>query len=578
MVWQFISKEVIVLAIEYYQPLGNVPLYIFAMAAMLVLATYIWRFKESPGAIKQVYVLLCKAAWLLSHVLVSYCPTLSGKIFWIYIGYFSGILLPYCWYIFVLEISNQQNRTTVIVEFGIIAIISFEFLAAIFNPWHIFYQDIFWDGAAVEIVEGLMVAIIKISSYLICILVLALSGRWIWRTSGMRRKQALLFTFAGSTTLLGSILVVFVPQLSEIHPLPLFFLLSAIFMAYCFYRQYVYDMLPIALNTVVKNMIDGLIIVDEDGYIVELNTTAKSAVAGLPALIGGKFKDVITAWPVLDNLSGEEKYSSIEATREYNNKTYYYQIEQILLQTPIHILGKIVLFEDITQQKQEEFRRIEQQKALAVLTERNRLSREIHDSQGQIPGYVKLQTQIIGLFLQKGQISEAVEQLQQLGEVVNTAIKNVRESITGLKLSSTEWNFYKALHEWLSRFQRTSGISVSYKEANYIPPNVMLPDSEVQLLRMIQEVLTNARKHSGASQVEVVLTFLADWLSVTITDNGSGFDNTEHSHFAKFGLTILQERAMEIGGTRKIKSRLGQGTTVNIGVPLVSPNAAGSLK
>lgn len=557
------------MAIGYYQPLGSIPFYIFAIAAILVLATYIWQFRESPGAKIQVYTLLCKVTWLLSHVLIAYSQTFSGKIFWIYAGYLSGLLLPYCWYIFVLEISNQKNRITAFMEVGIMAIISVEFLAAICNPWHIFCRDVFFDGAVVNLVKGPLVTINKISSYLICILPLGLSVRWIWRSSGLRRKQALLFTFAGLTTLLGTIFLVFLPQLSWMHPLPLFSILSALIMTWGFYRWNVYDILPIAMDAVTKTMIDGFLIVDEEGYIIEINSVAKRVLAGLPAFIGGKFTDVINTWPALGNLSEVERFSIIEVIREYNNKTYYYQVEQILLQPKRNILGKILLFEDITQQKQDESKTMEQQRALAVLTERNRLSREIHDSQGQIPGYVKVQTQIIELFLQKGQLTEAVEQLEQLGEVADIALNEVRESITGLKLNSAEWNFYKTLQEWLKRFQRISGIAVIYDEPNYIPPSAMLPGSEVQLLRMIQEVLTNARKHSGASQVKVVLAFLDNWIQVTVTDNGCGFDVEDHSRFAKFGLTILQERVAEIGGTLKIRSGLAQGTMVSIGVPLV---------
>ncbi|MBP2636466.1 MAG: liaS [Firmicutes bacterium] len=557
------------MAIGYYQPLGNIPFYIFATAAILVLATYIWQFRESPGAKIQVYALLCKVTWLLSHVLIAYSQTFSGKIFWIYVGYLSGLLLPYCWYIFVLEISNQKNRITAIIEVGIMAIIGVEFLAAICNPWHIFCRDVFFDGSVVNLVAGPLVTINQISSYLICILPLGLSVRWIWQSSGLRRKQALLFTFAGLITLLGTIFLVFLPQVSWMHPLPLFSILSALIMTWGFYRWHVYDILPIAMDTVTKTMIDGFLIVDEDGYIIEINSVAKRVLAGLPVFIGGKFTDVINTWPALGNLSEVERFSIIEVIREYNNKTYYYQVEQILLLPKRNILGKILLFEDITQQKQDESKSMEQQRALAVLTERNRLSREIHDSQGQIPGYVKVQTQIIELFLQKGQLTEAVDQLEQLGEVADVALNEVRESITGLKLNSAEWNFYKTLQEWLKHFQRISGIAVIYNEPNYIPPSAMLPGSEVQLLRMIQEVLTNARKHSGASQVKVVLAFLDNWIQVTVTDNGCGFDVEDHSRLAKFGLTILQERAAEIGGTLKIRSGLAQGTMVSIGVPLV---------
>ena len=213
---------------------------------------------------------------------------------------------------------------------------------------------------------------------------------------------------------------------------------------------------------------------------------------------------------------------------------------------------------------------LEQQKALSILTERNRLARELHDAQGQFPGYVKTLTQAIRLLLKNKRVEDADRQLERLIHTADIAFTDVRESITSLKSTTENWNFFHNLQTWLNHFEKSSAITTIYTGPKARPPKWIAPKAEVQLLRIVQEVLINARKHSGAHRVEVAFSVGDDRLTVTIADNGIGFDaKNRHENSASFGLGIIKERAEEIGATCKICSEPDQGTVVTVKIPLL---------
>ncbi len=181
---------------------------------------------------------------------------------------------------------------------------------------------------------------------------------------------------------------------------------------------------------------------------------------------------------------------------------------------------------------------------------------------------MKNHTQAARLLLQKGRAEEADRQLTRLADAADEAFADVRESITSLKTASGEWDFFKNLAVWLSRFEKSSGIATGYSGPESRPAKWIASAAEVQLLRIVQEVLVNTRKHSGAGRAEVAISTGDERLTVTIADNGQGFDS-EQSKKGGFGLRIIGERAAEIGGSLEIRSATGQGTTVTVGVPLL---------
>jgi signal transduction histidine kinase len=212
--------------------------------------------------------------------------------------------------------------------------------------------------------------------------------------------------------------------------------------------------------------------------------------------------------------------------------------------------------------------------ALAVTEERERIAREMHDSLAQVLGYVNTKAQATEAFLQSGQSERAVAQLHQLAEASRAAYADVREGILGLRTSLGEdRGFIETLRGYLEQWQVQSGVAVALQTTPGDRFELRLaPHSEVQLLRIIQEALSNVRKHASATRASVRLTLDAAHVAAVIEDDGAGFDPEALGRTAlpRFGLATMRERAEAIGGSLTIDAAPGRGTRVIVRIPVES--------
>ncbi len=210
----------------------------------------------------------------------------------------------------------------------------------------------------------------------------------------------------------------------------------------------------------------------------------------------------------------------------------------------------------------------EQLRSLAVSKERVRIGGELHDGMAQILAYVNTKAQAVRGYLEREHPQEALGQLEQLATAARTAYTDAREAILALRTDlGPRRPLYEALSGFLDTWEEQSGIRAEL--AMEVRPNLE-PMVELQLLRIIQEALSNARKHSGAANVTVTMRRVAERLQVTVADDGSGFDPyaLQRSDFPRFGLAIMRERAESVGGSMTVYSRPGAGTRIIIHVPL----------
>jgi len=216
--------------------------------------------------------------------------------------------------------------------------------------------------------------------------------------------------------------------------------------------------------------------------------------------------------------------------------------------------------------------------ALAVTEERERIAREMHDSLAQVLGYVNTKAQAAETLLKSGQEERASAQLAQLAAASRAAYADVREGILGLRTSLAETrSFVETLQTYLDLWQEQSGVAVELVIDPTAPFDPRLsPNAEVQLLRIIQESLTNVRKHAGATRARVCLTRERHWLAAIVADDGVGFDPDAlgRTSLPRFGLTTMRERAEAVGGTLSVNAAPGAGTRVTVRVPVtaVTPN------
>lgn len=207
---------------------------------------------------------------------------------------------------------------------------------------------------------------------------------------------------------------------------------------------------------------------------------------------------------------------------------------------------------------------------LAVAQERLRIAHEMHDGLAQVLGYVNTKVQAADAYLKRGKQDEASMQLQQLAVSAREAYTEVREGIVGLRtLPNPDEPITGVLRDYLGQWQAQTHIATELTVDGEVR---LRPTVELQLVRIVQESLTNIRKHARATKVGVTIRKTDGVVHLTIADDGVGFDtSTRHrGEFPQFGLTTMRERAESIGGTLAIESAPGKGTTVRFDLPLTA--------
>jgi signal transduction histidine kinase len=211
-----------------------------------------------------------------------------------------------------------------------------------------------------------------------------------------------------------------------------------------------------------------------------------------------------------------------------------------------------------------------QAEEIATARERLRIAHEMHDGIAQVLGYVNTKVQAAKQYFRVGKTEEGNQQLEQLAVSARQAYSDVRESIVGLRtLPGRDRSLADVLAEFLQHWKDQSGIEAGLT----IDPALRLEVSvELQIVRIIQESLTNVRKHARATTARVDVHRHDGQLVVSIHDDGAGFnpEATARGEFPKFGLTTMHERAASIRGSLDIDSAPGQGTTVRFTMPLGS--------
>ena len=204
----------------------------------------------------------------------------------------------------------------------------------------------------------------------------------------------------------------------------------------------------------------------------------------------------------------------------------------------------------------------------AVLEERERIARELHDGLAQVLGYINTQTQAVKKLLESRRIGEATSELDAMGAVSREVYADVREAIVGLRTPAE--GLVPTIREYLSRLPRMSGCDVELRVEDEAEDVALIPSTEIQLVRIVQEALSNVRKHAGASHVAVIVEAGADDVAVEIVDDGRGFDPMllDRTGWPRLGLQTMRERAQAIGGAFDVVSAPGEGTRIAVHVPV----------
>jgi signal transduction histidine kinase len=202
-------------------------------------------------------------------------------------------------------------------------------------------------------------------------------------------------------------------------------------------------------------------------------------------------------------------------------------------------------------------------KEMAIVEERTRLAREIHDGLGGSLSSFILQAEYIQGLARDAHMRSEIADLKAQAE---ESIEELRRALT---LMRDDFDLVRGVEDACRKFEsRASNLQITFMRLGKERP--VSSEGALTLFRVLQESLTNVVRHAEATQAAVMLQFTSEVCTLTVQDNGKGFDTSRPSPQGHYGLMNVVERAQRVQGTAKVESTVGQGSIVTLTVPLAS--------
>ena len=221
--------------------------------------------------------------------------------------------------------------------------------------------------------------------------------------------------------------------------------------------------------------------------------------------------------------------------------------------------GLVILFSRRLERLFEANRVAEEQQRNAIVAERTRFARDIHDTLAQ--GFTGIMMQLNAAEQRlHGDSTDARAHIQRARQLANASLEEARRSVTALRISSG--SLLDAIEQIARKLTSDSGVQLDTKLEGQ--PYALPEPCEANLLRIAQEALTNAVRHSGTERIGIRLAYRTGSMVLEVGDSGRGMSGVEPSGF---GVDGMRERARQIGGEIQILSDPGHGTRIVVTVP-----------
>jgi signal transduction histidine kinase len=277
-------------------------------------------------------------------------------------------------------------------------------------------------------------------------------------------------------------------------------------------------------------------IMDEEGY-----PCSADKLPGRRAIKGEEGAEEVLRFRIL--ATGEERWAVVKAMPIFAEQGT--------------VLMAVNIFRDITESKraEESLRRVTE-------AERKRIAHDLHDGVLQDLSYTAA---TIGMIMLQAEDTKQKEQLQAAIDGVRRGARGLREVVNDLRIEEEEGRPFREIVESVVRRNRTMAkhVEISMDVEERVPATP-LGETGMQASRIIQEALTNARRHAGAKRISVDLRMDGDDLIAEVSDNGVGFGPET---LPGVGLGSMRERAAIIGGDLEIESAEERGTKVRLRIP-----------
>jgi PAS domain S-box-containing protein len=541
----------------------------FTIFLLIALSIYSWRGRSVPGALPFAIASIFTALWAVGSVLEYAAIDLEVKTSWVRFQAIWQLLATTLVTCFILEFAWPRRwltRRNLILLF-IVPLLN---VAAILIDE--FYQ-LEWLGLKFN---GSNLPLYELRSWFFLAYIYGLGlvnlivFAWLFVHSPRQRWP--VFVMAISQIAAGMVFLLEAAGISH-STFPVEMLAVAVlFFVYAIVRFgfYILNPVPLAHQMALQQMHAGMLVLDSRRQVVSLNPSAERILKMSAGRTQGRpIWELLPDYP--DESLADAAKMEIELSFGTEEDIRYYTLTISLLKDWWGFdAGRLLLLHDVTEQKQAQAKLIEQKQALATLQERERLARDLHDTLGQVLGYAGMQIDAAAKLYRDGRGEAATTQLDRLGGLIREAHADVREYIMNLRTTpALHRPFFTAVQQYMEGFTSNYDIQTDLIIDSSWNGTTFSPDMQMQIFRIVQEALTNARKHSNARHVQVKFEAEDGHVCVIIRDDGHGFssNNLAAVYGQHFGLQFMQERAGQLGGTLQIQSMPGKGTEVVLEVP-----------
>ena len=554
------------------------PLWISASITLALGVFTAAKRRNAKGAVSFIVSMILVTVWSSGNALEMLGADLTTKLFWADVQYFAYCYSPVSLLSLCMEYTGLDSwvRNKKIFWLCILPTIV---LALVWTDGAhgLIRSDIHLDTSGlfpfIAKKYGPVFYVHAAYSYLLDFLAWELLVSAAFFKKSIYRKQAFSLLLGASLIMASNIIYVFklIPSY-QFDVTPVLFGPAGIIAAWGLFRYRLFDIVPMAWATVLQVMDTGVMILDSQGRILDTNPAFEKIVGKKASEIVTKpIRQVCAEMPELADAcyNSEVAHAEFSVCKGAMQKSYAAIFSPIFSDNGITV-GRVAILYDDTEKKLAQEMLLKQQWKLAVDEEREKTARDLHDNLGQVLGFINLQAQGIRQELKNSGVDTVTKRLDRLVDATQSAHADLRKYIRSIRDPAySEEDFLTALQKNVSDFTEQTGLQVKLE----IPPafngEAISPNVRIQILNIIKEGLNNIRKHAEAKSVEITLSLKQKRFCAIIKDDGRGFLPTSNSDGAKtkFGLSIMRERAAEIGGDLQIESAPGKGCRVILNLP-----------
>lgn len=528
------------------------------------------------------------AMWSLGHIIEITSKNFAIKWSAVCMENLAICFVGFSWLLFSMIYTENRFSNNKVIRNTLLVIPALMYISFLTNSSHMMFYSIF-EMDRLEFGILFWVHLIFVYIY-ICTGTLMII-KYSFTMMGHEKKQSVLLIVAGIIPVISNILHVSGLIRLNFDITPISFSISLLLFAIATFKYKFLNTMPSALRKVFDTVEASIVLIDNYGLIVSSNNSFSEVFRIYEAKSAKEFVSCLKKNMITDEDESQLMKAIAEGTEEplfgeiqLNNplKMIFRIVVQPLFDGKKRIIGRVVSFTDITSykeladelgEKNVQLTEINEQlnrqmpaiEELAVVKERNRAARDIHDTLGHTLTLLITLMKVSRIACRKNP-DEAEEKLFEGISIATEGLKEVRRSISGLLSEHLENNNIIAAIKHLVQDSMNSGVNIEFsaygEEYSYNTPH-----SDI-LYRICQEAITNSLRHGNASQINIILRFSESEIKLFVFDDGRGCKKLIRG----VGLSSMEERVKKINGKISYGSDGESGFNIHIEIPIAGGN------